>query len=513
VTHRDRSRTDGARRDDESRYEKKTPERGNKLKDEAEVVDDDERDRLKVAEIVRRMEKRKAAKELEISRTSWNETRGADTVADVPHVKKKRVSSDVTKPADKSVADSQRGTKKVNAACTTTTVAHATQREAARQWAAEETSDASTVTQSTGDKGSTRLRATNKAEEAKQTVSTETLESLEIQKFIASQYPPVDEGVSSTVRLGRSLVSGAMGRRTDDPRIFETPVDLIECSVVLRTTKEKAKTPVSNPPPNSIESDVEGDGSGDVHLSQSTTDTGVCIELPGGGPEIAILGKSGLASDEARTDIGSLSDEPETPGDVVTPVIMGIDNERGSTARPGKELTGTGKDGRAELRTDVTPRSVVLSEFNRMMNEIDASALMQEKLRKIDPTLASASSFLSVVTGGAGRKKNAQAVKVAAVAAEVVRKKAKGAGLVTDEVENVRAVVTGVETASTTLPGQQQPTARYIEKQRTTRIVAAESLLREELKKANSSLASVTTFRKAAYGDESMGKTELGAEQ
>jgi len=63
----------------------------------------------------------------------------------VPHVKEKRVSSDVSKPADKSVADSQRGMKKVIAARTTTTAAHATQGDAARQWAAEETSDASTV--------------------------------------------------------------------------------------------------------------------------------------------------------------------------------------------------------------------------------------------------------------------------------------------------------------------------------------------------------------------------------
>jgi len=117
------------------------------------------------------------------------------------------------------------------------------------------------------------LRATKKAEDSQQAVSTETLESLEVQKFVTSQYHPVDEGVSSTVQLGRSLVLGAMGRRTDDPRIFETAVDLMDCSVIIRTTKEKAKTPVSHPPPNSIDSDVEGDGSGDVHLSQSTTDT------------------------------------------------------------------------------------------------------------------------------------------------------------------------------------------------------------------------------------------------
>jgi len=52
VTHRDRSRTGVGRREEESGYEKKTPERGNKSKDEAEGVDGDERDRLKVAEFV-----------------------------------------------------------------------------------------------------------------------------------------------------------------------------------------------------------------------------------------------------------------------------------------------------------------------------------------------------------------------------------------------------------------------------------------------------------------------------
>jgi len=81
VTHRNRSGTEGGRRDDEGGYEKKTPDRGNKSKVEAEGIDDDKRDRLKVAEIVRRMEERKAAKELKIARTSRKETRGVDTVA------------------------------------------------------------------------------------------------------------------------------------------------------------------------------------------------------------------------------------------------------------------------------------------------------------------------------------------------------------------------------------------------------------------------------------------------
>jgi len=122
----------------------------------------------------------------------------------------------------------------------------------------------------------------------------------------------------------------------------------------------------------------------------------------------------GVTDEGAQTDVRNINDEtPETPGEVVTPVTAGTDKGRSSTGRTGKELTGTDKDERAGRKTDVTLRSVVLSEFNKMMDEIDASALFQEELRETDPTLASASSFLSVVTGGAGRKKNAQTAKVA----------------------------------------------------------------------------------------------------
>jgi len=76
--------------------------------------------------------------------------------------------------------------------------------------------------------------------------------------------------------------------------MFETAVGLVKCSVVLRTTKAKAKTLVSKPQPNSIDSDAVKGISGDVHLSQSTTDTAVCIELPEGGAEMTIIRKVGV---------------------------------------------------------------------------------------------------------------------------------------------------------------------------------------------------------------------------
>jgi len=88
------------------------------------------------------------------------------------------------------------------------------------------------------------------------------------------------------VRLGKALVSGALGRRTDDPKIFGAAVNIIECSVKLQTTNKKAKAPVSASPRNSIDSGAEGEAASndttcEVQLSQSATDLGTQIDLPG----------------------------------------------------------------------------------------------------------------------------------------------------------------------------------------------------------------------------------------
>jgi len=139
------------------------------------------------------------------------------------------------------------------------------------------------------------------------------------------------------------------------------------------------------------------------------------------------------------------------------------------------------------VNKNVTPGSVVFAENNKMIEEIDASALMQDELRRTDPNLASASSFLSVLTGGTKRKRSVK------------------------ESENVTVTETETKVVSTKLAVVQPPSVRYLEKQRTTRIVAAESLLRDELKKINPSMTSVAAFRKAAYGDESLETTDLGA--
>jgi len=87
-----------------------------------------------------------------------------------------------------------------------------------------------------------------KTAEKKPAESAEVAQAMYVQDFVASHYPPMDEGVSSTVRLGRAFVSGALGRRTDDPRLFEAAVNMTDCSVRFSTTKLKGKAPVTAPP-------------------------------------------------------------------------------------------------------------------------------------------------------------------------------------------------------------------------------------------------------------------------
>jgi len=102
--------------------------------------------------------------------------------------------------------------------------------------------------------------------------------------------------------------------------MFETAVELMDCSVPLRTTKKKAKIAVSKPLPNSIDSKVEEDEVCDARLSQSTTDTGVHIELPEGNAEIDDQGVREMVDKDSSTSVGNVSEGPNIPGCVTTPV-------------------------------------------------------------------------------------------------------------------------------------------------------------------------------------------------
>jgi len=442
VSLTERGRTDvkkgaGNREKDDRAYEQKRRKRSEYTG--LDEVDEDERGRPNVADIQRCMEVRKAARELNLLMTQAEASKpsrashATSVIVPLP-----TIGSD--KSVEVKTTVTRRAPVKTGRTPDELMSADVRQREAARQWAEEETSTTSTVPQSTGEKGSTRLRAVaKKASDRQHTASKEDKGNLDAQEYIASQYPPVDEGVSSTVRLGRSLVSGAMGRRTDDPKMFETVVELMDCSVALRTTKDIAKTPVSNPPPNSIDSDVEEDEVSDARLSQSTTDTGVHIELPEGNAKIKDQG--------VRTVAGITTEKPKAPGCVATPVLLSLKSVNDPKTRMEEGTTVLDKEERLEVRTNVTPRSVFLSEYSRMIDEIDASALMQAELRRTDPTLASASSFLSVVTGGIKRKR------------------------IVEESEDVPVTEAETKVVSTKMAVVQPPSAKYLEKQRTTGIV------------------------------------------
>jgi len=97
------------------------------------------------------------------------------------------------------------------------TTADATQRENAMQWASTMASETEIVAPNATKQGSTLPR--KKCADKGQSEAGDTAESLAIQDFIASQYPPLDV-VSSPVRLGRALVSEALGRKVDDPKMF-----------------------------------------------------------------------------------------------------------------------------------------------------------------------------------------------------------------------------------------------------------------------------------------------------
>jgi len=103
--------------------------------------------------------------------------------------------------------------------------------------------------------------------------------------------------------------------------------------------------------------------------------------------------------------VGSFDDKligeaPAAPGIVATPVSHVTEAEISAT---GNLMPGS--IGRTDEKVDgnkrvSTPRSVVLAEYNQLLKEIEASTLTQEELRRSEPDLASAASFLIVVTMG-----------------------------------------------------------------------------------------------------------------
>jgi len=426
--------------------------------------------------IMRRMEERKVAKESELAKRATDDAKVLTVAVDSKGSKERRPGTEDASEVERAAAEPPRAIKKAvtekKKAVTEkekVVTTESRQRYDARKWASGEVSDTTVVTQSTREKLSRRQRGVKKTVEKKPTELAEVAHATYVQNFVASQYLPMDEGVMSTVRLGRAFVSGALGRGTDYPKLFDAAVNMTDCSVRLSRTKQKAKTPVTAPPPNFIDSEMDRGDTSDAHLSQSATDLDVHIELPSVGTECTFQDMVG-PFDEA-----AIGEVPVAPGIVATPVKMGVFASVHAT-----EDLMSGTSGSIDgSKTTPTPRSVVLAEYNQLLKKIEASTLAQEELRRSEPDLASAASFLDVVTRGVeeGRK---------------LRK---------NDSSPVQPIPTA--TAEVRVKEVSHAEAKYNARQRIIRVTAAMSLLKEELAKVNPCLPSVAAFRKAAYGDES----------
>jgi len=134
----------------------RSSDRERKTGENAEVIDDDKRDRRKVAEIMRRMEERKAAKELEMSGKLTCKPQGSSTIVDRKGTKEDRTGTDPTSKTERRPTELQCALKKTASTKEKTETAEMAQRNVGRLWASGEVSDFTVVMQSTGEKGSTR---------------------------------------------------------------------------------------------------------------------------------------------------------------------------------------------------------------------------------------------------------------------------------------------------------------------------------------------------------------------
>jgi len=195
-------------------------------------------------EIRQRMKDRKASKATDIGRL---DVKGKSNSASRPassSAKEVRATTDASKLEEK-LTGSRKGAKKTAALRTASSAADITRGEETILWAASGTASETSMVKGDGkDAMMTDTRAIMGASVVEtSTVAIESADSLFVQEYVALQYPPVEETVSSTVRLGRALVSGALGMRTDEPKLFETAIRLPDCSVVIRSTKKKVRAP------------------------------------------------------------------------------------------------------------------------------------------------------------------------------------------------------------------------------------------------------------------------------
>jgi len=232
---------------------------------------------------------------------------------------------------------------------------------------------------------------------------------------------------------------------------------------------------------------------------------GTQIELPGGDVETEGHEKDGIKGAGKKKLETSVT--PVAAGSAVpTPIPNAGEESGGSDPRERGDPEILSKK-EVNAKTLRSPRNVVLAEFNRMMEEIDVSNLVRKELIRTEPHLASAASFLSVVSGGASLSRVEQKTGVTVQRPSAV----VCAGIANVEVDaavTTTEIIAGVGAAVPSRPSLWD--IKYAERQRLTRITAAKSLLSDELKKANPSSVSLAAFRKAAYGKENKEVPRLG---
>jgi len=267
---RSRHRTNLDRGDSKDARERHPSPRGEIRGEDMFEMDEEERDRRMIEEIRRRLEDQKASKEAASGRTDEKDVKTRKSDAKSSHEKESRGDNEEFKKSVAKATRSRRGSKKASDIHLVTMTADAVQREEAAQWASSAASETMVATSKVPVEVLVRSNASLKCMSEKGiTANLESEESLFAQEFIAAQYPPIVEGgVSDAIRMGRALVSGALGMQTDDPKLFDATVKLPDCVVVLQSTKKKARTPVFAPPPNSIDSEIDGNDSCEVLLSR-----------------------------------------------------------------------------------------------------------------------------------------------------------------------------------------------------------------------------------------------------
>jgi len=203
-------------------------------------------------------------------------------------------------------------------------------------------------------------------------------------------------------------------------------------------------------------------------------------ELPGLGVE-AMLQET-LAKEEVTVSDKPITTEaPPTPGLIATPDISPVKINKTRDQQEGRGGEVRGEIEAPSENKPVRKGDLTTVESQRILEEIENSKLVREELKKQDLALGSASSFLNVVCGGTSKDKGSQ------------------------KTGEMQSKSSGSKIGAIAYLTKEQLEAKYMEKQRVIWIIAAKSLLEEELAKAESSWASVATFGAAAGDGEEPG--------